>query len=322
MTAGFSTPRDRACFIVNPHAGGFRRDASLIGRLRAEVGDSGDVLITQNDGDLARAAHVALDAPRRAVVLCGGDGTYLSVVTALVRAAEGKPLPPLVLGRGGTVSIVARNWGGRESLLDTARRVTTRPDSLRVTPRPTLAVVDDARERDGATRVGFTFGTGLVARFFEEYERLGANGNRTALGIVLRTFVASLTGGAYSKRILAPLPCTIATDGTALAPGAYSLVVSSVLRDVGLHMLVTHRGGEDPRRPHLVASPLSPSQLGPQWPRVALGKPLRGRGNFDGLVGAFTVDFGDAPGRYILDGDAFRATQVTVTAGPMIPIAR
>jgi diacylglycerol kinase family enzyme len=307
---------------VNPNAGGFRRDPSLIGRLRAEVGYSSDVLITQNDGDLARAARAALGVPRRAIVLCGGDGTYLSGVTALVRAAEGKPLPPLVLARGGTVSIVARNWGGRESLLETARRVTTRPDSLRVTPRPTLAVVDDDPQSDGAKRVGFTFGTGLVARFFEEYERLGADGNRTALGIVLRTFAASLTGGAYSKRILAPLPCTIAVDGTALAPDAYSLVVSSVLRDVGLHMLVTHRGGEDPRRPHLVASPLSPSKLGPQWPRVALGKPLRGRDNFDGLVGTFTVDFGGARGRYILDGDAFPATKVTVTAGPVIPVAR
>ena len=103
-------------------------------------------------------------------------------------------------------------------------------------------------------------------------------------------------------------------------PRAWSLVVCSVVRDLGLHMLVTHRAGEDPARPHLVASPLPTRALGPQAPRVVAGKPLVGDGNFDGLVERFVRRGPDARGCYVLDGDVFRAAEVEVSAGPMIRV--
>jgi hypothetical protein len=215
------------------------------------------------------------------------------------------------------VSTVARNWSGPHDALATARQVCERPESLVVESRPTLAVEDAKAQR----HIGFTFGTGLVANFFVEYERRGADGNRTALAIVLRVFAESFTGGPLAKQILSPLPCRIAVDGVSLSPRAYSLVVCSVLRDLGLHMLVTHRGGEDASRPHLVASPLSPRALGPQWPLVALGRRLLGSDNFDDLVSEFTVEFDSDDGPYILDGDMFRTRRVNVRAGPTIRVA-
>jgi len=272
--------------------------------------------VTRRLEDLTEAARSVIAASASPVVLCGGDGTYLAGVTALVRAAGTFALPPIVLARGGTVSIVARNWGTSRHIEDTIRRVVEAPTELEVVARPSLAV-----EARGETRVGFTFGTGLVAKFFTEYERRGAGGNRAALAIALGVFFDSLRGGPYAHRILSPLPCRISVEGDALEPPAFSLVLCSVLRDVGLHMLVTHRAGEDHVRPHLVASPLSPRALGPQWPRVALGKPLLGSGNFDGLVRSFRVDFPDEDGSYVLDGDTFRAGSVTVRAGPLLRVA-
>ena len=103
-------------------------------------------------------------------------------------------------------------------------------------------------------------------------------------------------------------------------PPAYSLVIASVIRDVGLHLLVTYRGGEDPDRPHLVAAPLSPRELGPQAPRVFLGRALQGDGCFDGLVGSFSVRFATDSGPYVLDGDVFHAREVEVRAGPRIRV--
>jgi len=317
MRAVSSTKKEVPLLIVNRNAGRFRRSTDLADRLSRELSSAAEVIPTRTPEDLEHAAFRAMEAPRPAVVLCGGDGTYLACVTALVRVSDGRPLPPIVLAPGGTVSIVAKNWGTTDDLVRIVRRAALRPETFRVRHRPTLDVEDDR----GRRFVGFTFGTGLVARFFAEYERHGAGGNGTALRIVLRTFVASLSGGDYARTILDPLECRLSVDGRALPPTSYSLVVSSVLRDVGLHMLVTHRGGEDARRPHLVASPLSPGRLGPQWPRVALGRPLAGAGNFDGLVESFSVDFAAADGPYVLDGDAFRAKRVTVRGGPTIPIA-
>jgi diacylglycerol kinase family enzyme len=317
MHRGFSTGGAPAVFIVNRRAGRFRKHPSLVSDIARAVGSRGKVFATASLDDLDEAARFAVTSRASAVVICGGDGTYLATVTALTRAAGGEPMPPIVLARGGTVSIVARNWGGGEDPVSVARRVVERPLTLRFARRPTLAVAEAGGER----RVGFTFGTGLVANFFDEYERAGAGGNLTALRITLQVFAESLIGGPFAARILSPLPCRITADGKALAPEAYSLVLCSVLRDVGLHLLVTHRAGEDPARPHLVASPLRPFALGPQFPRVLLGRSLRGAGNFDDLVGSFDVEFADANGHYVLDGDSFHTARVTVSAGPVIHVA-
>src|SRR5262249_24930130 len=149
------------------------------------------------------------------------------------------------------------------------------------------------------TRVGFTFGTGLVANFFEEYDRAGSKGLTAAFGMVVRIFGSSLRGGRYADKILSPIPCRLTAHGRELAPSAWSLVLASVLRDVGLHMIVNYRAGEDANRPHLVASPLPSRSLGPQWPLVALGRPLIGAQNFDGLVESFRVTFPER-GPYVL----------------------
>jgi diacylglycerol kinase family enzyme len=310
-----STAKSLPAFIVNRNAGRFRRDAGLEAGVRRAVGEAGRVFATSTKGDLAAAVDEALALGAAPVVLCGGDGTYLAGVTALVRAAAGRPLPPIALGRAGTVSIVAKNWGARRDVLSTVRAVVDRPESLSFATRPTLTVESDGDE----TRVGFTFGTGLVAKFFEEYDRQNPKGLIAAFGIVVRVFADSFNGGGYAEKILSPLPCRVTVDDRELEPAAWSLVLASVLRDVGLHMLVTHRAGEDADRPHLVASPLTPRTLGPQWPLVALGRPLIGRENFDGLVQSFRITF-PGKGPYVLDGDTFQATSVTVRAGPRITV--
>lgn len=314
MAFGSSTKASTPAFIVNRNAGRFRRDPGLEERVR-RAASRGTVFATATKEELDSAARAALELGASPVVLCGGDGTYLAGVTALSRAAGGAPLPPIALGRAGTVSIVAKNWGAARDIVATVRAVAEQPAALRYTPRPTLSV-----ESDGVTRVGFTFGTGLVANFFDEYDKASPGGLSSALAIVVRVFADSLRGGGYATKILGPLPCCVSVDGRTLAPSAWSLVLCSVLRDVGLHMLVTYRAGEDPTRPHLVASPLSPRALGPQWPLVALGKRLLGPDNFDDLVGSFRIDFPER-GPYVLDGDTFHARAVTVSAGPRILVA-
>jgi diacylglycerol kinase family enzyme len=317
MQTRLSTRSQRPAFVLNRNAGRFRKAPSLVDAIVQEVGDRADVFATSSSDELADASARIARNNASPVVLCGGDGTYLASITAIAAAARGEPLPAFVLVRSGTVSTVARNWQGPKDVLSTVRRVCQRPESLILTTRPTLAVDDVA----GRRHIGFTFGTGLVANFFVEYEKRGADGNRTALAIVMRVFAESFTGGPLATRILSPLPCRIIADGTSLPPRAYSLVVCSVLRDLGLHMLVTYRGGEDPSRPHLVASPLSPRALGPQWPLVALGRRLVGSQNFDELTSEFSVEFDSDDGPYILDGDMFRSRRVSVRAGPMIRVA-
>jgi hypothetical protein len=314
ISHGSSTKEREPAFVVNRNAGGFRRDPRLEQRLRGAVSARGRVYATTTEHELEHAVREAVAHGATPIVFCGGDGTYLAGVTALARAAGEGPLPAVGLVRAGTVSIVAKNWNAQRDVVRAVRAIAENPEQLRVTSRPTLSI-----ESDGVTRVGFTFGTGLVANFFEMYDQASPSGLGAAFRITLRTFFDSFVGGPYAEKILGALPCRITVDGHRLAPGAWSLVLCSVLRDVGLHMLVTYRAGEDHGRPHLVASPLPPRLLGPQWPLVALGRPLIGAGNFDGLVRSFQVDFPER-GPFVLDGDTFHAKTVRVSAGPNIVV--
>jgi diacylglycerol kinase (ATP) len=302
--------------VLNTNARLFARRPELVGAIRALSAGRAGIWVTRDLDELDRAAtKIAERSPRTKVVLCGGDGTLMAGVTALERAFGPAGLPELVLAPAGTVATVARNFGQKSGALATVRAALagTLGPAL---ARPTLRV----SELGGATRIGFTFGTGLVARFFDRYYSSGAGGLLTAAQIVARVFAGSFVADAYARSVLDPLPCMLSVDGVECAPSAYSLIVSSVVRDVGLHLLVTHRGGEDPERPHLVAAPLSPRELGPQAPRVLLGRPLRGVGCFDALVESFSVRFADDGGPYVLDGDVFRAREVTVRAGPRIHV--
>jgi diacylglycerol kinase (ATP) len=305
----------KTAIVVNTSAHAFRRRPALAERVE-ELAQAGGALAlrTRSLSELERAVGKLGEAER--VVLCGGDGTFMAGVTALARSRGEQALPEIVLAPGGTVATVARNWGQRARLLDTVRSALDPHCDGRLQLRPSLRV----REHDGAERIGFIFGTGLVAKFFERYYASGAGGYATAARIVARIFVGSFVGDAYSRAVLEPMPCALSVDGSELAPRAWSLVVCSVVRDLGLHMLVTHRAGEDPERPHLVASPLSTRALGPQAPRVLAGKPLAGDGNFDALVERFVLRFPDAEGPYVLDGDVFRAREVEVSAGPRIRV--
>lgn len=308
----------KTALVVNPQARAFRLREKLISAVRLRAGGAARIWVTADEGALAQAAQALLEWEPDRVVLCGGDGTLMASVTALWRASEGRALPELVVAPAGTVATVARNWGQRAELLTTVARATTGAAPLKRLTSPSLRVLDCS---EAVERIGFILGTGLVARFFEKYYARGGGGYASAARIVARTFVGSFLADSYSRSILDPLPCRLRVDGKALCPDAFSLVVTSVVRDLGLHMRVTHRAGEDPERPHLVASPLAARQLGPQAPRVLLGRALSGAENFDGLYGDLEIEFPDGRGPWVLDGDVLFSERLQIRAGPQLRIA-
>ena len=289
------------------------------------------VIETQSMSELdAAAEELARDVPD-AVVLAGGDGSYMAGVTALARsfAAAGRgedALPAIGLAPGGTVSTVARNWGFRGGGLfsggdrDAARYASRLLDAASAgraiaTTRPTLRAADD-----GATRIGFIFGAGLVSRFFEVYDEEGARGYRGAASIVARIFAGSFARGALAERVLTPVPCTIDVDGTRAPFDAASLVCASVVPNLGIGMRLTYRAGEAHDRFHVVATSLGPTRLGPQMPLVLAGRPLVGGGRVDALARELSLGFSDGGDAYVLDGELLRTDRVVVTAGPVLRI--
>ncbi len=294
-------------------------------RLRRVIGDAAArggarVHETRTLDELEQVTRAIAARGSRSVVLAGGDGSYMAGLSALARAYGQRGLPPVALAPGGTVCTVAHNLGMVGSASTYARRIVGAvcDGTARSEQQATLRVVDE----DGGDRVGFVFGAGLVVHFFEAYDAAPRQGLVTAAGIVARIFAGSLSGSRYARGMLSPTRCSLRVDGDEQAGREWSLVLASVVRDVGLHMLVCYRAGEELSRFHAVASGLPPRALGAQLGRVLTGRPLRGEPRVDALARALHVDFDGELGGYVLDGDSFRARAARVEPGPVFSLLR
>jgi diacylglycerol kinase family enzyme len=298
--------------VINRSARHLRSDTALYKTILASAAGA-TVHETKTIRELDDVAERIAKSSGKIVILCGGDGSYMAGVTALAKAFGEDAMPVIALAPGGTVSTVARNWGMRGSLESYAKRILAAVASgdARVKARPTLRVRDAAESE----RIGFIFGAGLVAQFFDVYNASGQQGYAGAAKIVARIFGGSFVGGTLAKKILTPVPCELEIDGKTSPARAFSLIVASVVKSMGLHIHVLHRAAEDPKRVHLVASPLGPFLLGPQLPLVVAGKSLHGKNHVDALTETFRVTFSEE-NAYVLDGDMMRARWVEVSAGP------
>lgn len=320
-----ASPPMRIDVIVNTTARRYESAPHLVSELRAASRGRAAFHATADLAELDRACEAAAAAGSGLVVLTGGDGSLMAGTTAIDRAF-GARLPKIGFLPAGTAAIVSKNWGIRGEPAALLSRILARGEALRSDRHPTLRVRTETA--GGAEeRVGFIFGTGLVAKFFELYYADGARGNPGAAKLVARIFVESFVGGSFARRVLDPLPCSVEVDGDKLGPDAFSLVCAAVVRDLGLHMIVNHRAGEDPRRPHLVVNALPTRRLGRRMPWVLAGKPIGGAGSFDGLCERFVVRFpsngaAQDEGPYVLDGDLLAARSVTVTAGPELDVVK
>jgi diacylglycerol kinase (ATP) len=272
---------------------------------------------TRSLPELERVASTIAARGSRAVVLAGGDGSHMGGLSALARAFSGDDLPPVALAPGGTVCTVARNFGLRGDDVTWSERLVRAVcgGHARTERRPTLRVRDD----EGGDRVGFIFGAGLVARFFEAYYAAPRQGLAAAGALAARLAAGALVGSPLARSVLATTTCTLSVDRQKGAEEDWSLVLASVVRDVGLHILATYRAGERADRFHVVASGLSPAGLARQVPQVLAGRAMRGEPRLDALARSLDVSFA-VRGAYVLDGDLLHARVARVEAGPVISL--
>jgi diacylglycerol kinase (ATP) len=306
--------------VVNRNARRLGVDSPIRARLVAAGERAGArVHETRSLEELERVAREIADRGTDAVVLAGGDGSHMGGVSALARAFGGQ-IPRVAFAPGGTVSTVARNLADASSSAAWGERLVRAvcDGAARARDVPSLRVRDDA----GGDRVGFIFGAGLVAHFFDEYDAAPRQGVGPAARIAGRVFLGSLLGTPLARRVLAPVACGLEVDGDEQPSRAWSLVLASVVRDVGLGVRATYRAGESFDRFHVVASTLSPRRLATQVPRVLSGRPMHSAGHaaVDAMARTVRLRFDRDEASYVLDGDALRAREVRVEAGPVVPL--
>jgi hypothetical protein len=183
-------------------------------------------------------------------------------------------------------------------------------DGARTAPHATIRV-------DG--RVGFLFGAGLVANFFDVYYASPRRGRAYAAAQVARIVAGGVVGAPFAKRIVRPVAAHVEVDGCVLPWTEYTVFAAGVLRNVGVGLRVLHRAGDRSDAFHLLASGLTPSQISRQAARIFSGRPLSGARHHDSLARRAVLRF-DEPATYVLDGETFRAREVVLEPGPVMPL--
>lgn len=300
--------------ILNPNALGVRRAPDLPARLGRVLGRAGEVVVTRTPAELSAAARRLQREGVGVVAACGGDGTNLSIITELVNAWGRDHLPTFAILRGGTVNTIAQNLGIHGRPEEILARLVARAAAGEV---PTVG--QDLLEVNGL--YGFLFAALMGARFLEAYYGGVRPGPAWAGLLAARTVASSLVQGAFARWLFAPVEMELSVDGAPVPPHPYRLLVASTVRDVGIGMKVTWQAGRQPQRFHLVASGLSTTSMALQLHRVLGGRPLAGAPHLDRLAARAHVRFASLQ-TYTLDGDLFRAREVTLAAGPRVWIAR
>jgi diacylglycerol kinase family enzyme len=314
-----STSPARSAIIVSLRAGQVRSNPEKRVALREICKGRGRLYELDSEVMLGQACRELYALRPWRVVIVGGDGSLMRILSELYRAYGGSPLPRITLVPAGTVNLAAKQWeirGKPEVLLERALEKL----ATQVVSRPSLKV-----QIDGQPYVAFTVGTGLVSHFFEAYEEHEKRGARVASEIFFRTFFGAFLGSPYARRILAPVNTTLTLGKREFGEQGLTLLVSSVFRDVGLGLKPTYRASTVPGQLHLVASTLPARRLGPLALRVLQGKPLHQEPKFPEVIDCLTEQFGLSLAettKIVLDGDTIRARHITVQPGPMLSVER
>ena len=304
----------RLGLVINVNALGVRRQPGLVDCARELVGARGEVVETHSVDELDEVARGFAARDIELVAICGGDGTNLAVLTALVGAYQ-KRLPLVALLRGGTVNTVAQNLGIRSN-----------PDAL------LARLVRDLDERTLHTRpqdllqvnhrYGFLFAAAMGARFLEAYYDTPHPGPLWAGILAARTVGSSLVTGPFARKLFAPLAVDLTVDGTHVDIGPLRLFICSTVPDVGIGMKVAWQAGKEPGRFHLVASRLSTVGMALQMPSVLTGRRLRSwhaNRHLDRLATRVEARF-PQPEVYTFDGELYRERELDIRIGPRIDI--
>jgi len=305
----------RLAVISNPHLKALRRDKALAQKLRECVSGAGAVGRFEMPDSLEALRGTLTELRNtqvRVVAIHGGDGTVHQTLSVMHDVYGDAPWPHIAYLRGGTLNTVSRGLGLRHTPL---QRMTQLVAALRegrsipVRHQPTLKV-------EG--RVGFIFGTGVVARFLKAYYQHPAPSPLTAAALMLRAIPSRQLQVELGLSTHERLHLQWA-EGASLSR-TFLTVAAATVPQIGLGFKPFHRNLEPPYGLALLGFYGTLKALIKQLPRVYRGRPMPARLCIDVSVKSFTLRAQQALD-YTIDGDLYTSSgELEVSLGPTLPL--
>ncbi len=302
----------------NPRARRNQRRPGVAARLRARLDGDGEVLDASTPEELEAAVRRFRAAEIDILGINGGDGTGHMVLTAFAHAYGDRPLPRILLLRGGAMNTVAHGHGiagTPDGILRSVLEQRRRGIPLRTVDRDLLRIEADG----GPPRYGFIFGTGAVVTFLEAYYRIGHPSPLAAVWLVVRAVASTLRSGPFALSLMHRERLRVETDGEEWPDGSYLTLLAGTTPDIGLGFKAFHRCDEQPGFFHAVGVTASLLPLALTLPRIRAGRPWRRRHALDEVARELVLR-SDRP-RFTVDGDLYQAEdRVRVSTGPGVEI--
>jgi diacylglycerol kinase (ATP) len=305
--------------VLNPRSRANRQDPGMGERLASALGGEGEVVAAESLERLAHLTARMADRPPSAIAIHGGDGTLHKSLTAIIRAWNDRPLPPIAVLPGGTMNVVASSLGigGRPEGIVAELAATVRAG------RP-LTTIERRCLKVGDT-YGFVFGNGLMANFLEEYySGEDGYGPGRALWLLARTFSSALIDGPYAKKVFRRFEGRVLVDGGELPWRRLTGVSAATVREVGMGFKLNHRADEDPQRFSVLAIHSGALSLSMDMIPVHQGRGVAPERAYSAVASRLQI-LPDTTGEHIytIDGDLYRAVgPLEVVVGPQVHFFR
>lgn len=302
--------------VSNPRSRQNRRNPALSGQMSFMLGNRGQLAQPQTREELVVQARVFREEGIDVLAVNGGDGTLHMVLTALIEAYDGAPLPAIAILRGGTMNTIAHGLGISGTPGEILSSVLLRYHTNQPLPsaeRHILCVEGGERPE-----YGFLFGNGLLSNFLEEHYRTPDPSPISAAWLLLRASVSAALNGELAQRLSRPAQCSVEADGVRWPGMSFLTVTIGTVDDIGLGFRPFYEALRHPGRMHALGFACDAFGVVRCLPRIRMALPIE-RGDVFSSIPERVVLRSDAPLPFMLDGDFHPAGQtVTVSVGPKI----
>jgi diacylglycerol kinase family enzyme len=285
--------------------------------LKSTYGDQADFFEPEDMSALRRDARTVFESGYRYLAINGGDGTNHQVLTAFGEVSEGRALPRVSLLRGGTMNNVTDSFGIRGTpmrILGQLCAAVASGAEPKITRRAMLRVSDGEVER-----LGFIFGTGLMANFLKAYYAEGETSPWTAAWMAAKVCSSVAVQGPLFEKLSDKERHIIHADGDLWLDKELFCLMCATTEQVGLGLSPFTSAGRHPDRFCALALEGPMLSIVTALPAIWRAAPMTMRGFEERLLQWLEVQL---PRKfdYTIDGDLYVAERLSLTMGPVLEL--
>ncbi|MEO0603881.1 MAG: diacylglycerol kinase family protein [Myxococcota bacterium] len=307
--------------VTNPRSRKNRRNPVMAETLAYVLGERDHFSAPTSLEALAETARRFRDHEIDVLCVNGGDGTIHQVMTAMVRAYAGSPLPEIAILRGGTMNIVAESMGNRIRPEEMLEQVVSSYHGSTPLPETQLRLLEVDLDDGNPPLYGFISGNGIIPRFLERYYDRPDPSPVDAAWLLFRAALSAVVGGNLARTLTEPTAGTIQLDGTPWPHEEWIAVAIGSVEQIGLGFPVFHRVSAHPDHFQVVGVGSSVATLALGLPRLYRGRGIGGENNFTDVAQEVVLQ-GPPNEPMTIDGDLYHTPsgRIRYTVGPQITV--